>query len=93
MMFLFQIINVLYVVIVIGLLRNFVVCVYQFKQCCQYGSENVWVLSARRITKEIRQNQRRYTESKISFENYRKIGGIILAESERGEQVLEDATE
>ena len=50
-----------------------VVPICQYNQCCQYGSENVWLLHGRKNTKEIGQNQGRYSQSKISFPPGREV--------------------
>lgn len=50
-----------------------VVPIYQFNQCYQYGSKNIWLLYGRKNIKEIGQDQRGYSEGQISFPPGREV--------------------
>jgi hypothetical protein len=58
--------------------------IYQSNQCYQDGSKNIRLLFARRGTKEIGQNQGRYSQSEIPFPTNREIigKGLIMKKKE-----------
>ena len=53
--------------------RSTLVPIYQTKQCCQYGSQNVRLLYGTKSIRKIGQNSWRYSQSKIPVPPGREV--------------------